>query len=53
MYVSELENYVIWLAHYTDKTSYARRYDIWQYSSKGSVNGISGYVDMNLCYLNY
>lgn len=53
MYVSEIENYVIWLAHYTDKTSYARRYDIWQYSSKGSVNGISGYVDMNLCYLNY
>ncbi len=25
---------------------------IWQYSSKGSVNGISGYVDMNLIYGN-
>lgn len=53
LYASELESYVIWLAHYTDKTSYARRYDIWQYSSKGSVNGINGYVDMNLCYLGY
>ncbi|MEA4911108.1 MAG: GH25 family lysozyme [Oscillospiraceae bacterium] len=53
MYTSQLESYVIWLAHYTDKTSYARRYDIWQYSSKGSVSGISGYVDMNLSYLGY
>ncbi len=53
MYTSQLESYVIWLAHYTDKTSYARRYDIWQYSSKGSVNGISGYVDMNISYLKY
>lgn len=24
----------------------------WQYSSKGSVNGISGAVDMNICYAN-
>jgi hypothetical protein len=24
--------------------------DIWQYTSKGAVNGISGNVDMNICY---
>ncbi|MEA5051538.1 MAG: GH25 family lysozyme [Oscillospiraceae bacterium] len=53
MYTSQLESYIIWLAHYTDKTSYARRYDLWQYSSKGSVSGINGYVDMNLSYLGY
>lgn len=52
---SQLENNVIWLAHYTGGTpsSYARRYDIWQYSSVGTVNGISGSVDMNISYLGY
>ena len=25
-------------------------YDIWQYTSKGHVNGIDGYVDMNISY---
>ena len=50
---SQLERYVIWLAHYTEQTSYARRYDIWQYSSRGSVNGIPGNVDMNISYLPY
>ncbi|MEG2634696.1 MAG: GH25 family lysozyme, partial [Oscillospiraceae bacterium] len=49
----QLENYIIWLAHYTEQTSYARRYDIWQYSSTGSVPGISGGVDMNISYLGY
>ncbi len=49
---SELENYVIWLAHYVEQTSYARRYDIWQYSSTGRVDGISGNVDMNISYIS-
>jgi hypothetical protein len=26
---------------------------MWQYSSKGKVNGISGNVDMNWCYVDY
>lgn len=51
--VSALSAYHIWLAHYTTSTDYAGRYDMWQYSSTGAVNGISGYVDMNLSYLNY
>lgn len=44
------EIYNIWLAHYTDKTSYAYKYSFWQYSSSGSVNGISGRVDMDVWY---
>ena len=42
-----------WLAHYTDKTDYSGSYQMWQYSSKGSVSGISGYVDMNIAYFSY
>lgn len=51
--VSELSSYHIWMAHYTTATDYPNRYDMWQYSSTGSVPGISGHVDMNLSYLNY
>lgn len=41
--------YDIWLAHYSSTTSY-RGYNIWQYSDKGSVDGIRGNVDLNTCY---
>lgn len=54
MNVSELTGYTIWLAQYAASTSYtASRYDVWQYSSSGSINGISGNVDLNLSYLGY
>ena len=43
--------YKIWLAQYAATPTYtATRYDMWQYSSKGSVAGISGNVDMNIRY---
>lgn len=44
------EAYNVWLAHYTDKTSYANKYSFWQYTSDGYVNGISTRVDMNIWY---
>jgi GH25 family lysozyme M1 (1,4-beta-N-acetylmuramidase) len=41
--------YDIWLAQYVDIPTYtATRYDMWQYTSKGSVPGIAGNVDMNV-----
>lgn len=49
----QLGAYRIWLAQYASKPTYTGRYDIWQYSSKGKVGGISGNVDMNLSYMGY
>ena len=40
----------IWLANYTTQTTYAGDYQMWQYSSTGTVEGISGNVDMNVFY---
>ncbi|MBR6159020.1 MAG: hypothetical protein IKQ40_01865, partial [Lachnospiraceae bacterium] len=38
----------IWLAQYrAEGPTYNGRYDYWQYTSKGHVDGISGFVDMN------
>lgn len=50
---SQLSRYKIWLAQYASKPTYKGRYDMWQYTSKGRINGISGDVDLNLSYLGY
>lgn len=44
----------IWLAQYnSDGPTYSGHYDMWQYTSKGKINGINGFVDMNQSYLGY
>ena len=45
------EDYQIWLAHYTTATDYQGTYTYWQYTSSGSVDGISGNVDRNYHYV--
>ncbi len=40
----------IWVAQYADKCTYNGSYKMWQYTSKGSIPGISGNVDMNIMY---
>lgn len=48
-----LSGYRIWLAQYASEATFSSRYDMWQYSDKGTVSGISGKVDMNISYLGY
>lgn len=43
-------NYPVWLAHYTEKTTYQGKYDVWQLCSNGRVPGIKGNVDINVMY---
>lgn len=50
--VTDLSEYKTWLAEYADVPAYDGYYDMWQYTSKGTVNGISTNVDLNLCYMN-
>ncbi len=47
---AQLENYSIWVAQYAEENTYKGTYDIWQYTSVGTVDGIDGYVDMNILY---
>jgi GH25 family lysozyme M1 (1,4-beta-N-acetylmuramidase) len=52
--VSSLTSYHIWLAQYAETPTYSRsRYDIWQYSASGRINGISGDVDLDISYRSY
>lgn len=50
--VNSLLNYKIWLAQWAEKPTADFRIDYWQYTSSGQVQGISGNVDMNICYDN-
>lgn len=51
--LSRLEGIDIWLAEYSDAPTYFYGFDMWQYSSKGSVPGINGNVDLNICFKDY
>lgn len=46
-------SYRIWLAQYAAQPTYKSRYDMWQYSSKGTISGIKGDVDLNWSYMGY
>ncbi len=50
LYADRLENYCIWLAEYRSAPLYQGYYHMWQYTSKGKVDGIEGNVDMNISY---
>lgn len=39
------DSYNIWVAQFSNNCSYENGYSIWQYSSTGTVKGISGNVD--------
>lgn len=45
----DLSQYPLWLAKYSSEKGDYDCY-MWQYSSKGSVDGINGNVDMNILY---
>ena len=45
--------YTIWLAHWAEQTNYSGAYNIWQYSSEGKVDGISGNVDLDICTTDF
>ena len=51
--VDHLERFVIWLAEYRKVPLYEGYYHMWQYTSKGKVDGIEGNVDLNISYLGY
>lgn len=50
--VEELDEYYIWLAEYRKAPTYEGYFDMWQYTSKGQIDGISGNVDLNLSYID-
>ena len=42
----------VWLAHYTESTTYKGDYKMWQVCENGKVDGIDHMVDINVLYLD-
>ena len=51
--MAQLSNWTFWLAQYNERITYTGQYDMWQYTSDGSMLGISGRVDLNYCYRDF
>jgi len=43
-----LSDYAIWYSDYEDIPQTPYQFEFWQFTEKGRVNGISGYVDINI-----
>lgn len=52
-YLKSVTDYPRWVAQYNSICTYKGSYDIWQYSSSGSIPGIRGNVDTNHCYTEF
>ena len=48
-----IKSYAHWVARYGKEPEICKEYGIWQHSSKGSVRGISGSVDMDISAVDY
>ena len=51
--VSQLSEYDVWLAQWNTVPTYKGNFGMWQYTCRGIVSGIDGFVDLNLSYKNY
>jgi GH25 family lysozyme M1 (1,4-beta-N-acetylmuramidase) len=45
--------YAKWIASYSDTLNYGGRYDMWQYTQEGMIEGIKTDVDLNYSYRDY
>lgn len=50
---SKLTEYDIWLSQETDIPDYPYRFTLWQYTKRASIDGIAGYVNLNLSFVDY
>lgn len=51
--LEQIEDYEKWFAYYDMPVYFPYEFSIWQYSSKGSVDGIKGDVDLNVCMKDF
>lgn len=51
--LSKLTDYDFWLKQEGDLPDYPYKFSMWQYNRKGSVNGISGYVSLNISFVDF
>ena len=51
--LSKLSAYDVWLSQVGDVPDYPYRFTMWQYADDISVDGIAGYANMNISFIDY
>lgn len=51
--LSKLKEYDFWVADYADLPTMYYNFTMWQYTTDGTVPGVEGTVDLNICFKNY
>lgn len=51
--ITRIADYDKWFAQYFRKPFFPYAFQCWQYTNSGSVDGIKGNVDKNICFVDY
>ncbi len=51
--MSKLTGYDVWLSQIGDIPDYPYKFTMWQYSTETSVDGIAGYANLNISFIDY
>lgn len=51
--MSKLTAYDVWLAQEEDIPDYPYKFTMWQYSKTGNIDGVAGYVNLNISFIDY
>jgi GH25 family lysozyme M1 (1,4-beta-N-acetylmuramidase) len=51
--LSKITSYDFWLKQEEDLPDYPYKFSMWQYKTKASVDGITGFVDLNISFVDY
>lgn len=51
--LTKLQDYDIWLSQDQDVPDYPYQYTMWQYTTTGVLNGVSGDANLNICFVSY
>lgn len=51
--LSKLGNYDIWLSQPGDVPEYPYQFTMWQYTTTATIDGISGYADLSISFIDY
>lgn len=51
--LTKLQDYDIWLSQEQDIPDYPYQFAMWQYTTTGVLNGVTGDASLNLCFVDY
>lgn len=51
--MSKLTAYDVWLSQMEDIPDYPYKFTMWQYTTSATVDGIAGYADLNISFIDY